>query len=88
MPGRTYTSCASEVGTDDVNSHGIKTRDVEDVPLWWSLCTLYLHACHVRVTVGDSGLCCCVCVVVDVDRFCLALSPLSSRLSALACDSA
>ena len=25
--------------------------------LWWSLCTLYLHACHVRVTVGDSGQC-------------------------------
>ena len=25
--------------------------------LWWSLCTLYLHACQVRVTVGDSGLC-------------------------------
>ena len=30
--------------------------------LWWGLCTLYLHACHVRVTVGDSGLCCCSCV--------------------------
>ena len=29
--------------------------------LWWSLCTLYLHACQVRVTVGDSGLCCCAC---------------------------
>ena len=31
--------------------------------LWWSLiCTLYLHVCQVRVTVGDSGLCCCTCV--------------------------
>ena len=30
--------------------------------LWWSLCTLYLLPCQVRVTVGDSGLCCCVCV--------------------------
>ena len=29
---------------------------------WWSLCTLYLHACQVRVTVGDSGLCCCTYV--------------------------
>ena len=29
--------------------------------LWWSLCTLYLHACQVRVTIGDSGLC-CTCV--------------------------
>ena len=36
---------------------------IEDVPLVeWSLCTLYLLACQVRVTVGDSGLCCCVCV--------------------------
>ena len=26
-----------------------------------SLRPLYLHTCHVRVTVGDSGLC-CVCV--------------------------
>ena len=26
---------------------------------WWSLCTLNLHACQVRVTVGHSGLCCC-----------------------------
>ena len=30
--------------------------------LWWRLYTLYLHACQVRVTVGDSGLCCCICV--------------------------
>ena len=27
-----------------------------------SLCTLYLHACQERVTVGDSGLGCCACV--------------------------
>ena len=26
------------------------------------LCTLYLPACQVRVIVGDSGFCCCVCV--------------------------
>ena len=32
------------------------------VYLWWSLCTLHLHACQVRVTIGDSGLCCCTCV--------------------------
>ena len=29
---------------------------------WWSLCTLYLHARQVRVTAGDSRLCCCTCV--------------------------
>ena len=29
--------------------------------LWWSLRSLYLHACPVRVTVGDSCLCCCTC---------------------------
>ena len=28
--------------------------------LWWSLCILYLFMCQVRVTVGDSGLCCYV----------------------------
>ena len=26
--------------------------------LWWTLRILYLLACQVRVTVGDSGLCC------------------------------
>ena len=31
--------------------------------MWWSLCTLYLFAGQVRVTVGDSGLCCCVGVI-------------------------
>ena len=30
--------------------------------LRWSLCTLYLHACLVGVTEGDSDLCCYVCV--------------------------
>ena len=29
---------------------------------WWGLCTLYLHACQVKCTVGDSDLCCCTCV--------------------------
>ena len=28
------------------------------VYLWWSLWTFHLHACQVRVTVGNSGLCC------------------------------
>ena len=30
--------------------------------LWWCLCTLYLHAWQMRITVGDSGLCCSTCV--------------------------
>ena len=30
--------------------------------LWWNLSTLHWLACQVRVTVGDSGLCCCVCL--------------------------
>ena len=38
------------------------TRGNMRMYLWWSLCTLCLHACQVRVTVGDSGLCCCICV--------------------------
>ena len=33
--------------------------------LWWRLCPLHLHACQVRATVGDSGLCCkCLCDVI------------------------
>ena len=31
--------------------------------LWWSLCSLHLHACQVSISVGDSGLCCCACVM-------------------------
>ena len=31
--------------------------------LWWSLYILYLWACQVKVTVGDSGFCCCTCVM-------------------------
>ena len=31
--------------------------------LWWSYVPcIYSHACQVVVTVGDSGLCCRVCV--------------------------
>ena len=26
------------------------------------LCTLYLHACQVRITLGDASLCCFICV--------------------------
>ena len=35
------------------------------------LCTLCLHACQVRVTLGDSSLCCCI-YVTDFERL---LSP-------------
>ena len=30
---------------------------------WWSLYTLYLHACQMRFAEGDTGLCCCICVM-------------------------
>ena len=33
--------------------------------LWRSLCSLYLLACQMKVTVGDSGLCCCVYVTLS-----------------------
>ena len=35
-----------------------KFKDVSFLSVSW--CTLYLHACQVRVAIGDSGLCCCV----------------------------
>ena len=38
-----------------------KVQKLHPTPLV-SLCTLYLHTCQVKVTVGDSGLCCCTCV--------------------------
>ena len=41
---------------------------------WWSLCTLYLHACQVRVTVGDSGLCCCTLVTYFFRFLAMALA--------------
>ena len=49
--------------------------------LWWSLCTLYsctlyLLACQVRVTIGDSCLCCCVCVT-SFDIFWVLISSLA-----------
>ena len=37
--------------------------------LWWSLCILSLHACQVRVTVGDSGLCWWTCVIYSDANF-------------------
>ena len=43
---------------------GFKVMGAEGIMmyLWWSLRNLYLHACQVRVTVGDSDLCCFTCV--------------------------
>ena len=43
--------------------HWINTQGSLRMYLWWSLCTLHLHTCQVRVTVGDSGLCCSTCVM-------------------------
>ena len=40
-----------------------------------SLRTLHLHVCHVRVTVGDSGLC-CACVT-SFERY-MPISPVRS----------
>ena len=41
--------------------------------LWWSLVTLYLNVCQVRLTLGDSGLCCCPCVINSLECwFCAA----------------
>ena len=34
---------------------------VRKIDLWWSLCTLFLLAYQVRITVGDSGVCYTFC---------------------------
>ena len=44
-----------------INKHPAPKR-CTGLYLWWSLYTLYLLACQMRVTIGDSGLCCSVCV--------------------------
>ena len=46
-----------------LGSKSIKKTSMLRMYLWWSLYTLYLLACQMRVTVDDSGLCCCVCVM-------------------------
>ena len=46
--------------------------------LWWSLCTLYLH-------VGDSGLCCCTCVMYFECRLASLLVDSARALWALFC---
>ena len=63
----THTHCACTHGhIKRVNARYVNstrgTSSVLRMYLWWSLCTKYLHACQVRVTVGDSDLCCCTCV--------------------------
>ena len=40
-----------------------KKKSLLRMYLLWSLRTLYLHACQVRVTTSDSGLCCCTRVM-------------------------
>ena len=39
-----------------------KTLETLTMYFWWSFCTVYLLACQVRVSVGESDLCRCVCV--------------------------
>ena len=53
--------------------------------LWWSFCTLYLHACQLRVTIGNSGLCCCTCVTYFERRLTSLLVDSASALWALLC---
>ena len=51
-------------GVDEGVVEGCVGREGGDsltIRSWWSLYTLHLCACRMRVTAGDSGLCCCVC---------------------------
>ena len=52
------------------------------IDLRWGLCTLYLLACQVKLTVGDSGLCCCVCCVTSFER---QLAPLCVDSAGVLC---
>ena len=48
-------------------SHNVIYTDLSYLCIWWGLCTLYLLVWQVTITVGDSGLCCCV-RVTSVER--------------------
>ena len=55
IKGRLWTylnlqKCIS-IGEDELQKK--KKRKQKRMYVWWSLCTLYLHACQVRVTIGD-----------------------------------
>ena len=59
------SQCAQSRKTTTVIPQNLKQNRAQrarQMYLWWSLYTLYVLACQVRVTVGDSGLCCNVCV--------------------------
>ena len=47
MPAESYRCTSSGVYVPRVYTHA---RRELPMYLWWSLCTLYLHACQVRVT--------------------------------------
>ena len=49
MPGESYRRCTSGgVSVPCIYMHA--RWELQKMYLWWSLCTLYLHACQVRVT--------------------------------------
>ena len=53
------------VNTKHVNSTRSTSTNDQRMYFWWSVCTLYLHASDVWVTVGDSGFCCYVWVLIN-----------------------
>ena len=58
-PWQVRVSCCCQTNTFNLIFYYYFFR----IYLWlYTLCSLYLYACQVRVTVGDSGLCCCACV--------------------------
>ena len=64
MAGESYCECTSDgVYVPCIYTHA--RWELLWMYFWWSLCTLYLHACQVRVTVGDSvrSLLLCLCDV-------------------------
>ena len=63
------TTSATSAGWVTLAEGIVKTAETKDeailqrVYLWWSLGTLYMHECQVRVTIGASAVFCyCTCV--------------------------
>ena len=75
---RTHWNLLGKKGAKDHSENqmwsGVRLYRINRMHLWWSLCTLYLHACQLRITAGDSGPRFCVCV--SANKFPCVLIPL------------
>ena len=84
-----YEPCTVQTQTLPCHNpkHRINTQGSLSMYLWWSSCALCLHTCQVRVTVGNSGLCCCFEDVPQVVFMYLVFTPMPGESDRRRCRS-